>query len=159
MKIGTCIKNYFIETPSDEWNFDSFHRRVAGMLKNNKPIPSSQTTSSSQTKSSPQTTSSQTTSLQITSSKTPINSDEDDVDNKFALYDLVKLALSNLNQKVLNRSFSHSKDGRKVLERAWQAEMYHSLYECLSEDACVLPEIRKIFSDDGIIDFYIQEYQ
>ncbi|CAJ0758574.1 12816_t:CDS:2, partial [Entrophospora sp. SA101] len=34
--------------------------------------------------------------------------------------------LSKLNPKVLNRGFSCSKDGREILERAWQAEIYCS---------------------------------
>ena len=77
----------------------------------------------------------------------------------FSLDELIKEALTRINSKALTNNLGCSKDGKKLLERAWQMELYRAIYSCLPDGIYISPDVGHIFSVDGFVDFYITELQ
>lgn len=71
----------------------------------------------------------------------------------------MKDALSNINSNNIINSFHLSKKNQKVLEKAWQFELYKSLCNCLPDNVYVSPEVGSLFCDNGIVDLYIPGYE
>ncbi|CAG8667449.1 9231_t:CDS:1, partial [Ambispora leptoticha] len=79
-------------------------------------------------------------------------------DNK-NLRELVKNALSNIDSNILKNNCNKSKDGRRLLESAWQVELYRTIYDHLPENVTISVEVGKLFTNDGVLDLYIPELQ
>ncbi|CAJ0908723.1 9418_t:CDS:2, partial [Entrophospora sp. SA101] len=77
----------------------------------------------------------------------------------FGLQELIKEALSRINSKALTHNLGRSKDGMRLLERVWQMEFYRAIYSCLPDEMHISPDVGRIFSTDGVVDFYISEPQ
>ncbi|CAJ0634356.1 7341_t:CDS:2 [Entrophospora sp. SA101] len=67
-------------------------------------------------------------------------------------------ALSKIDSNAFLNSHGKSKDGKKILERLWQVELYCALKEHLYEKANISLEVGRMYCDDGIIDLYIPKY-
>jgi hypothetical protein len=77
----------------------------------------------------------------------------------FSLNELITEALSRINSEALTNNLGCSRDGKKLLERAWQMEIYRAIYSCLPYGIHLSPDVGHVFEVDGFIDFYITELQ
>lgn len=75
------------------------------------------------------------------------------------LTEIVEQALTNIDSKKLINTFNLSKYGDKVLERTWQFEMYKALEKCLPGNINMSVEVGGLFTDEGIVDLYVHEYE
>ncbi|CAJ0638309.1 7199_t:CDS:2, partial [Entrophospora sp. SA101] len=90
-------------------------------------------------------------------SSTPLYDEKND--DGFTLCELIKEALSKIDSNAFLNSHGKSKDGKKILERLWQVELYCALKEHLYEKANISLEVGRMYCDDGIIDLYIPKWQ
>ncbi|CAH1767234.1 402_t:CDS:2, partial [Entrophospora sp. SA101] len=113
-------------------------------------------TEPSSTPTEPSSTPTEPSSTPTEPSSTPLYDEKND--DGFTLCELIKEALSKIDSNAFLNSHGKSKDGKKILERLWQVELYCALKEHLYEKANISLEVGRMYCDDGIIDLYIPKY-
>ncbi|CAJ0823737.1 20476_t:CDS:2 [Entrophospora sp. SA101] len=135
MGVGIFMRNYFKFKPHSEWDFKSFcsFMKILGYDDYSE------------------------INIHYKRQIGNIIKDENESDaNKSAAQEFKKVkALSKIDSNAFLNSHGKSKDGKKILERLWQVELYCALKEHLYEKANISLEVGRMYCDDGIIDLYI----
>ncbi|CAI2200780.1 1703_t:CDS:1, partial [Funneliformis geosporum] len=69
------------------------------------------------------------------------------------------MALTIIDSNALFNSYNQSKYSNKLLESAWQFEIYRAISKCLPKGIYISPEVGRIFCQGGFVDLYIPTYK